>query len=96
VIRRIELGDVASERQPPAIETTTYVTFAEAIEDAARRGATFLAARVGRERDRLVITAEDDGAPRSTRFLQVADRVGALGGALEVGDTTLRAEIPCE
>jgi signal transduction histidine kinase len=92
----VELGDVTPERQPPAIETTTYVTFAEAIEDAARRGATFLAARVRRERDHLVITAEDDGAPRSTRFLHVADRVGALGGTLEVGDTTLRAEIPCE
>ena len=38
----VELDEVASERQPPAVETTAYVTVAEAIEDAARRGAPFL------------------------------------------------------
>jgi len=92
----VELDDVEPERQPPAVETTAYVTVAEAIDDAARRGATFLAARVGREDDRLVITVEDDGAWRSARLLHLADRVGALGGSLDVGATTLRAEIPCE
>jgi signal transduction histidine kinase len=91
----VELDDVGPTRQPPAVETTTYVTVAEAIDDAAHRGATFVAARVRRDGDRLVIAVEDDGAPRSSRLLHVADRVGALGGALEVGDTTLRAEIPC-
>jgi signal transduction histidine kinase len=87
---------VEPERQPPAVETTAYVTVAEAIDDAARRGATFLAARVRREDLRLVITVEDDGARRSARLLHLADRVGALGGSLDVGATTLRAEIPCE
>ena len=53
------------ERQPPAVETTTYVTVAEAIDDAARRGATFLSARVHRDAERLVVTVEDDGARRS-------------------------------
>jgi hypothetical protein len=72
------------------------VTVSEAIEDANRRGATFLAVRVERENRWLVITTEDDGAPRSTRPLQLADRVGALGGSVDVGATTLRAEIPCE
>jgi hypothetical protein len=42
-----------------------------------------------------VITVEDDGARRSGRLVHLADRVGALGGSLEVGATTLRAEIPC-
>jgi signal transduction histidine kinase len=92
----VELGDVAPRRQPPAVETTAYVTVSEAIEDANRRGATFLAVRVERENRWLVITTEDDGAPRSTRPLQLADRVGALGGSVDVGATTLRAEIPCE
>jgi signal transduction histidine kinase len=91
----VELGDVEPARQPPAVETTAYVAVAEAIEDARRRGANVLAARVGREGDRLVITAEDDGAPRSSRLVHLADRVGALGGSLDVGDRTLRAEIPC-
>jgi signal transduction histidine kinase len=91
----VELDDVEPTRMPPEIETTTYVTVAEAIDDAAHREATFLAARVRREGDRLLVTTEDDGAPRSSRLLRLADRVGALGGSLEVGATTLRAEIPC-
>jgi predicted metalloprotease with PDZ domain len=84
------------ERQPAAIETTAYVTVSEAIEDANRRRATFLGVRFDRENGRLVITAVDDGAPRSTRLVSLADRVGALGGSLEVAATTLRAELPCE
>jgi signal transduction histidine kinase len=91
----VELGDVEPARQPPAVERTTYVIVAEAIDDAVRRGATFLSARVRREADRLVIIVEDDGAPRSGGLLHLADRAGALGGALEVGAMTLQAEIPC-
>jgi signal transduction histidine kinase len=91
----VELEDVELARLPPAVETTTYMTMAEAIDDAARRGATFLAAGVRRDGGQLVLTVEDDGAPRSSRLLHLADRVGALGGSLAVGATTLRAEIPC-
>ena len=92
----VELDELASERQPPAVETTAYVTVAEAIEDAARRGAPFLSVRVRSADGRLTITANDEGRPRSGRLPQLADRVGALGGTLEFGDTSLRAEIPCE
>ena len=92
----VELGNVAPQRHRPAVETTTYVTVSDAIEDANQRGATSVAVRVDRESDRLVITAQDDGAPRSSSLLTLADRVGALGGSLEVAATTLRAEIPCE
>ena len=92
----VELGHVEPARQPPAVETTAYVAVDEAIEDAARRGASFLAARVVQEGDRLVVTAEDDGGPRSSRLVHLADRVGAHGGLLEVGENILRAEIPCE
>lgn len=92
----VELGHVTPERQPPAVETTTYVTVAQAIEDGARRGATFVAARVDLEGGQLVISVEDDGAPRSSGLLHLEDRVGALAGTLDVGATTLRAEIPCE
>ncbi len=92
----VELDELASERQPPAVETTAYVTVAEAIEDAARRGAPFLSVRVHGADGRLTLTAEDDGRPRSHALPQLADRIGALGGTLELGDTSLRAEIPCE
>ena len=62
------------------------MTVSEAIDDARRRGASFLTVRVVREGGRLVITAEDDGAPRSARPVHLADRVGALGGSLDAGD----------
>jgi signal transduction histidine kinase len=91
----VELSEVEAARQPLAVETTAHVVVADAIADAHRRGASVLAARVVREGDRLVITAEDDGAPRIARLVHLADRVGALGGTLDVGRTTLRAEIPC-
>ena len=90
----VELGHVEPARQPPAVETTAYVAVDEAIEDAARRGASFLAAGVVQEADRLVVTAEDDGDPRSSRLVHLADRIGAHGGSLEVGENTLRADIP--
>jgi signal transduction histidine kinase len=91
----VELGDVERARLPPAVETTAYVTLSEAIEDARRRGASFVTARVVREGGHLVITAEDDGAPRGDDAAHLADRVGALGGSLDAGDGTVRAEIPC-
>jgi hypothetical protein len=53
-------------------------------------------AHVRREGGVLVVAVDDDGAPRSSPLVQLADRVGALAGSLDVGDTTLRAEIPCE
>jgi len=78
------------------VETTAYVTVAQAIEDAARRRATFVGVSADLEDGRLVIAVEEDGAPRSSRMVHLADRVGALAGTLDVGITTLRAEIPCE
>ena len=47
------------------------------------------------DRERLVVATDDDGAPRSAPLVHLADRVGALGGTFIVGDTTLRAELPC-
>ncbi len=92
----VQLDHVSSGRLPPAVESAAYVIVAEAIDDAARRAATFLSARVRQEDDRLVVVAEDDGLPRTYELLHLADRVGALGGALETGVTTLWAAIPCE
>jgi len=87
---------VVPGRYPPAVGTTAYVTVAEAIEDASRRGATAVVARVGREDGLLVITAHDDGGPRAAPPRHLADRVGAMGGSLDGAGTNLRAEIPCE
>jgi signal transduction histidine kinase len=86
---------LTQRRFDSTIEAGAYVTAGEAVRDAAARGAktTRLSAEVDGEH--LVITAVDDGRPRADPLVHVADRVGALGGALELHATTLRAEIPC-
>jgi signal transduction histidine kinase len=86
---------VTPERYSAAIETAAYVTVAEAITAAAQRGETLISVVVARAGDQLVVTVEDDGAPSQSSLLHLADRIGALGGSLEVESTTLRAEIPC-
>jgi signal transduction histidine kinase len=92
----LELGELPAERAALAVERTAYVVVDEAIDDAAGRGATWLRVRVHREAGHLVVAIEDGGAPRSERLVHMLDRVGALGGSLDAGDNTLRAEIPCE
>ena len=91
----VELGEVTPERYAAAIESTAYHTVAEAVHDAAARGASFAAVAASRAGDRLIVSIEDDGARRDGPLVHVADRVGALGGSVEADATTLRAELPC-
>ncbi len=92
----VELYEMPPERCSAPVETVAYLTVAEAIGDAAGRRATFVAVEVAREDEQLVVQIRDDGAAGTSTLLQIADRVGALGGSLEVGPNGLRAEIPCE
>jgi len=91
----VELGEVPPDRYSAPVETAAYRAVAEAVEDAAGRGAGFAAVDVRREGNRLFVTVEDDGLDRDSQLLHLADRIGALGGSLEVAPTTVRAEIPC-
>ena len=91
----VELGDVTPERYTEPVETAAYRTVVEGIDDAAGREATFVSVDVGREEGRVIVTLRDDGAARMSPLVHLADRVGALGGSLEVGETTLRAVMPC-
>jgi signal transduction histidine kinase len=91
----VELGEVTPQRYPAAVETAAYLTVAEAIDDAARRTATVASVDVRREGIQLVVTVADDGAPERLAFVDLSDRIGALGGSLEIEATTLRAVIPC-
>jgi signal transduction histidine kinase len=91
----VELGDMTSGRYSEPVETAAYRAVREGIDDAAVRGATFVSVDVGREERRLIVTLRDDGADRTSPLVHLADRIGALGGSLEVGETTLRAIVPC-
>jgi signal transduction histidine kinase len=91
----VETGETGGERYPAPVETAAYVVVAEAIDDAARRGANYAVVSALREDERLAVEVQDDGSERTSRMIHLADRVGAIGGRLEVEPTTLRAEIPC-
>jgi signal transduction histidine kinase len=91
----LELAELPPGRPATGVERTAYVVVDVAIDDAAGRGATWLAVRVAQDPERLVVTTKDDGQPRTARLIHLADRVGALGGSLDAGENTLRAEIPC-
>ena len=91
----VELDDAVQRRYPEVIETAAYLMVAEAIEDAAGRGAGYAAVTVAHRDGRLTVTVEDDGQCRSASMTEIADRVGALGGILTVEPTWMGVEIPC-
>ena len=91
----VELDDAVQGRYPEVIETAAYLMVAEAIEDAAGRGAGYAAVTAAHRAGRLTVIVEDDGQGRSASMTGIADRVGALGGILTVGPTRLGVEIPC-
>ncbi len=91
----VEIRDAAQGRYPAAVETAAYLLVAEALQDATGRGASHAAISVVRDGGRLVATVEDDGSDRTSAMIQLADRVGALDGKLDVEPRRLRAELPC-
>jgi signal transduction histidine kinase len=91
----VEIRDAAEGRYPVGVETAAYLVVAEALDDAADRGASHTTVSLVRHEGRLVVTVQDDGTDRTSSMVQLADRVGALDGGLAVEPTRLQAELPC-
>jgi signal transduction histidine kinase len=91
----VELATVTGERYAASVETTAYVSVAEAIENAVSRGATFAVVRAQPERGWLVVEVEDDGRDGTAQRGRLDDRVGAVGGTIERRGGALHLEIPC-
>jgi signal transduction histidine kinase len=91
----VQILQADNRRYPAPVEAAAYFTVAEAIDDAARRGADRAAVTVAHEGGRLVVTVEDNGTGRASPMVTLTDRVGALGGSLYLKQTACRAEIPC-
>ena len=91
----VEILAATEGRYPAGVETCAYLLVAEALQDAARRGASHTTVNVVRDGGRLVVTVDDDGSHRTSAMVGLADRVGALDGQLMVEPTRLRAELPC-
>jgi signal transduction histidine kinase len=91
----VQIRGADQGRYPAAVVRAAYLLVAEALQDAAGRGATHTTVSVVRTGERLVVTVDDDGTTRTAAMVQLADRVGALDGQLAVEPTRLRAELPC-
>ena len=91
----VELDNAVQDRHPEVAETAAYLMVAEAIEDAAGRGAGYAAVTAAYRDGNLTVTVEDDGRSRTSSMTAIANRVGALGGILTVEPTRLGVEIPC-
>jgi signal transduction histidine kinase len=100
----VEVNGFAEDRLPAPVEMAAYVMVAETLDDAIARRATVVTVAIAVDQGRLVVTVTDDGSPRQVAevveaadasMVGVADRVGAVGGALDVGPRTLQASIPC-
>jgi signal transduction histidine kinase len=101
----VELETELEERMPAPVESAAYFTVAEGLTNVAKYAqATHARVDARREDSELVVEVRDDGvggadASLGSGLRGLEDRVGALGGAIEVesplgGGTVLRARIP--
>jgi PAS domain S-box-containing protein len=101
----VEIETVPEERLPEPVEVAAYYLVSEALVNVAKYAhasvATVAVSRVG---DRAIVEVTDDGIggadlTRGSGLRGLADRIGALGGALDIdspqgGGTTVHATIP--
>ena len=101
----VEIDEVPEGRLPEPVEAAAYYLIAEALTNVAKYArASTARVRVATTDSGVVVEVSDDGVggadPANGSGLRgLADRVEALGGALDVqspdgGGTSLRAEIP--
>ncbi len=101
----VEIAETPSERLPPAVEAAAYYIVAEALANAGKHSqASYVSVRVCADGAETSVEVVDDGvggadAQAGSGLRGLADRVAALGGALEVASdpgcgTTLRATLP--
>jgi signal transduction histidine kinase len=91
----VDIQGTLAGRFTASVETAAYVVVVEAVADAVGRGAGHAVVCPVQEAARLLVTVDDDGAARVSSMVQLADRVGAIGGTLRVEPRRIRAEIPC-
>jgi signal transduction histidine kinase len=91
----VEILGADDRRYPAPVETAAYYAVTEAVDDAARRGASHATVTVVRVEARLILRIDTHGSEVGSPMVALADRVGALGGSVLVAPTGCRVEIPC-
>jgi PAS domain S-box-containing protein len=103
---RVQIESVPAGRLPESVEVAAYYLVSEALVNVAKYAdASTATVAVSRSGDRAIVEVADDGIggadlTRGSGLRGLADRIGALGGTLEVDSprgagTTIRATIPC-
>jgi signal transduction histidine kinase len=103
----VEVQEAPDDRLPEPVAITACRVVSEALESLTEEaGASQASVRVTLENGQLMLEVRHDGRARAdleagSRLGAVADRVGALGGRLELsspsgGGTLVRATIPAE
>jgi len=99
--------EASAERAPASVEAAAYFVACEALTNAVKHGSpSKVAMRAIRENGTLHVSVVDDGVGgavvrRGSGLAGLRDRVGALGGTLEIvspraGGTRVEVVIPCE
>jgi signal transduction histidine kinase len=91
----VEVEVPANGRFPEPVEMAAYLLVVGAVEHAATRGATNAVVSAVQDDLRLLLTVEDDGESPISPPIALVDRIGAIGGSLNIGATKLIAEFPC-
>jgi signal transduction histidine kinase len=92
---RVELNTVP-ERLDTEVEIAAYVTITNCVEAAAKRSAESVAVTFTVAASELVITIDADGADFDPdELVPVSDRVGSLGGRVDITGSRLTAVLPC-
>jgi signal transduction histidine kinase len=103
----VEIEKRLGERVPDEVELAAYFVVAESLTNVAKYAdASQALVRLERDNGKVVVEIEDDGVGgadprRGTGLRGLADRIGSLGGDLEIDSapgsgTTVTATIPCE
>ena len=91
--------DVAPGRLRQDLETAAYAVAREAIEDSVSRAAGHASLTIAIRSSALEILLTDDGTPLRSAPADLADRVGAAGGSIEIDEgaepNQLRVRLPC-
>ncbi len=103
----VEIEQRLGERVPDEVELAAYFVVAESLTNVAKYAeASQALVRLAHDNGNVVVEIEDDGVGgadprRGTGLRGLADRIGSLGGDLEIesapgAGTTVTAKIPCE
>jgi signal transduction histidine kinase len=92
---RVELNDIP-ERLDTETATAAYTTITTCVEQAATRSAEFVAVTFTIAANELSLTIDADGTEfDADELLPVSDRVGSLGGRVDIAGSRLTAVLPC-